>query len=94
MFSLRLLKSIVLAHPASDWFELEQSAISKAMVSENNTLEKSKTEMIGPYIIRAGDTIHVWNRKDGVDAQTLPYPFRLKLLHNSKVCTQARPVET
>ena len=44
MFGLWLLKSIVLAQLACDWLELEQSAISKAKVSENNTFEKSKTE--------------------------------------------------
>ena len=33
--------------------------------------------------------IYLWNGKVGVNAQTLPFPFALKLLHNSKVCTQA-----
>ena len=45
--------------------------------------------MIGPYTMRTGDRIYLWNGKVGVNAQTLPFPFRPQLLHNSKVCTQA-----
>ena len=45
--------------------------------------------MIGLYTIRTGDIIHLWNRKDRVDAQTLPFPLLLKLLHSGKVCTHA-----
>ena len=45
--------------------------------------------MIGPYTMRTGDRIYHWNGKVGVNAQTLPFPFRPQLLHNSKVCMQA-----
>ena len=40
--------------------------------------------MIGPYTMKTGDIIYLWNGKVGVNAQTLPFPFAL----NSS--TQAR----
>ena len=46
--------------------------------------------MIGPYTMKTGDKIYLWNGKVGVNAQTLPFPFALKFLNNSKVCTQAK----
>ena len=46
--------------------------------------------MIGPYTMKTGDIIYLWNGKVGVNAQTLPLPFALKFLNNSKVCTQAK----
>ena len=45
--------------------------------------------MIGPYTMKTGDRIYLWNGKVGVNAQTLPFPFALKFLNSSKVCTQA-----
>ena len=48
-----------------------------------------RPNVIGPYIMRTGDRIYLWNGKVGVNAQTLPFPFALKFLNNSKVCTQA-----
>ena len=48
-----------------------------------------RPNVLGPFTMRTGDRIYLWNGKGGVNAQTLPIPFALKLLHNSKVCTQA-----
>ena len=45
--------------------------------------------MIGPYTMKTGDRIYLWNGKVGVNAQTLPFPFALKFLNDGKVCTQA-----
>ena len=47
-----------------------------------------KPNVIGPYTMKTGDIIYLWNGKVGVNAQTLPFPFVLKFLNNSKVCTQ------
>ena len=33
--------------------------------------------MIGPYTMKTGDIIYLWNGKVGVNAQTLPFPFAL-----------------
>ena len=49
-----------------------------------------RPNVIGPYIMRTGDRIYLWNGKVGVNAQTLPFPFALKFLNNSRVCTQAK----
>ena len=48
-----------------------------------------RPNVIGPYTMKTGDIIYLWNGKVGVNAQTLPFPFALKFLNNSKVCTQA-----
>ena len=48
-----------------------------------------RPNLIGPYTMKTGDIIYLWNGKVGVNAQTLPFPFALKFLNNSKVCTQA-----
>ena len=62
---------------------------SDARLVRTILFRNQRPNVIGLYTMRSGDRIYLWNGKVGVNAQTLPFPFALKLLHNSKVCMQA-----
>ena len=59
-------------------------------MSENNTFKKSKTEVDWSLYNKDGGYNLSLEQKRLNGCSDFTFPFRVKLLHNSKVCTRAR----